>query len=90
MNGVDLVEREFILKFGHRIIKYKGEDQDLNINTFLKYNRNFFTGSWVLLQEILQFKQKNYKKVNKEEKVFEIIQISVFKYRYSINILNKD
>jgi nucleoredoxin len=75
----DPAEKELFLKFGHRIINYKGEEQDLDINTFLKYNiiGIFFTGSWAPPSRDFAIQvEELYKEVNKEEKVFEIIQIS--------------
>ena len=75
----DPAEKELFLKFGHRIINYKGEEQDLDINTFLKYNivGIFFTGSWAPPSRDFAIQvEELYKEVNKEEKVFEIIKIS--------------
>ena len=81
-------EKELFTKFGPKIINYKGEEQDLDINTFLKYNviGIFFHGSWAPPSRDFAIKvEELYKEVNKDEKVFEIIQISSEKTLKSFN-----
>ena len=61
---------------------------DLDINTFLKYAviGILFTGSWVPpAKDFLAQLETLYKEVNKDEKVFEIIQISSEKTEKSYN-----
>ena len=81
-------EKELYTNFGKRILNYKGEEMDLDINTFLKYAviGILFTGSWVPpAKEFLTQLETLYKEVNKDEKVFEIIQISSEKTEKSYN-----
>ena len=81
-------EKELYTNFGKRILNYKGEEMDLDINTFLKYAviGILFTGSWVPpAKDFLAQLETLYKEVNKDEKVFEIIQISSEKTEKSYN-----
>ena len=81
-------EKELYTNFGKHILNYKGEEMDLDINTFLKYAviGILFTGSWVPpAKDFLVQLETLYKEVNKDEKVFEIIQISSEKTEKSYN-----
>ena len=81
-------EKELYTNFGKHILNYKGEEMDLDINTFLKYAviGILFTGSWVPpAKDFLAQLETLYKEVNKDEKVFEIIQISSEKTEKSYN-----
>lgn len=72
-------EKELFLHFGKRIININNEEQDLDVNTFLKQNviGILFTGSWVPpARQFMADLEALYKEVNAEEKVFEIVQIS--------------
>ena len=81
-------EKELYTHFGRHILNYKGEECDLDINTFLKYSviGILFTGSWCPpAREFLIQLESLYKEINKNEKVFEIIQISSEKTEKNYN-----
>jgi len=72
-------EKEFYYKLGKHILNNKEEEQDLDDSTFLKYNviGLLFTGTWVPpAKEFLVKLEELYAELNKEEKIFEIVQIS--------------
>ena len=72
-------EKELFTHFGNKIFNYKFEEQDLDVNTFLKFNviGILFTGTWVPpAKEFMEKLTQLYKEVNANEKVFEIVQIS--------------
>ena len=72
-------EKELFTHFGNKIFNYKLEEQDLDVNTFLKYNviGILFTGTWVTpAKEFMEKLTALYKEINANEKVFEIVQIS--------------
>ena len=71
-------EKELYLRFGKRVLNIKEEEQDLDDNTFLRYNviGILFTGSWVPPAKEFMIKlEELYAEINKTEKVFEIVQI---------------
>ena len=72
-------EKEEFTHFGNKIFNHKFEEQDLDVNTFLKYNviGILFTGTWVTpAKQFMENLTALYKEVNANEKVFEIVQIS--------------
>jgi thiol-disulfide isomerase/thioredoxin len=84
----NIPEKELYTHFGRHIVNYKGEECDLDINTFLKYSviGILFTGSWCPpAREFLIQLESLYKEINKNEKVFEIIQISSEKTEKNYN-----
>jgi len=71
-------EKELYQRFGKRVINIKEEEQDLDDNTFLRYNviGILFTGSWVPPAKEFMIKlEELYAEINKNEKIFEIVQI---------------
>ena len=71
-------EKELYLRFGKKVVNNKEEEQDLDDNTFLKYNviGILFTGSWVPpAKEFMTKLEELYAEINKTEKIFEIVQI---------------
>ena len=71
-------EKELYLRFGKRVLNIKEEEQDLDDNTFLRYNviGILFTGSWVPpAKEFMVKLEELYAEINKTEKIFEIVQI---------------
>jgi hypothetical protein len=71
-------EKELYLRFGKHVLNIKEEEQDLDDNTFLRYNviGILFTGSWVPpAKEFMVKLEELYAEINKTEKVFEIVQI---------------
>ena len=71
-------EKELYLRFGKHVLNIKEEEQDLDDNTFLRYNviGILFTGSWVPpAKEFMVKLEELYADINKTEKVFEIVQI---------------
>lgn len=71
-------EKELYLRFGKKVINIKEEEQDLDDNTFLRYNviGILFTGSWVPpAKEFMVKLEELYAEINKNEKIFEIVQI---------------
>lgn len=72
-------EKELYLRFGKHVLNNKEEEQDLDDNTFLRYNviGILFTGSWVPpAKEFMAKLEELYAEINKTEKIFEIVQIS--------------
>ena len=71
-------EKELYLRFGKKVLNIKEEEQDLDDNTFLRYNviGILFTGSWVPPAKDFMVKlEELYAEINKTEKIFEIVQI---------------
>ena len=71
-------EKELYLRFGKHVLNNKEEEQDLDDNTFLRYNviGILFTGSWVPPAKDFMIKlEELYAEINKTEKIFEIVQI---------------
>ena len=71
-------EKELYLRFGKHVLNNKEEEQDLDENTFLRYNviGILFTGSWVPPSKDFMVKlEELYAEINKTEKIFEIVQI---------------
>jgi hypothetical protein len=71
-------EKELYLRFGKKVLNNREEEQDLDDNTFLRYNviGILFTGSWVPpAKEFMVKLEELYAEINKTEKIFEIVQI---------------
>ncbi|MCQ2821530.1 MAG: hypothetical protein MJ252_30090, partial [archaeon] len=78
-----LPEKKLYLNFGKKIINNKGEEQDLDEESFLKVPviGVLFTGSWCppareFMPKLEEVYQEANKKAKEEGKSFEIIQIS--------------
>ena len=87
-------EKELYLRFGKHVLNIKEEEQDLDDNTFLRYNfiGILFTGSWVPPAKDFMVKlEELYAEINKTEKIFEIVQISNEKseHAYKENLTEK-
>ena len=79
-------EKELYLRFGKHVLNIKEEEQDLDDNTFLRYNviGILFTGSWVPPAKDFMVKlEELYAEINKTEKIFEIVQIPNEKSEHS-------